>query len=394
MTNATVTTAGTTADQPELGRVAIAHLGLGLMLVSVFTWIEPPLNPRHGNGPGVAFLIAAIVSTLIALNVSRSTRSVRRSLYGAFAFASAVYLAAAVGIWTSNGGTDPQVTVAVAGAVGGFLALLLHFRRPSIGTVLALGFAAVALALGLVAERSTSDRSAAAAALFTIAVLFATGALLNLLRPAVTSGFVSVVTGLAAAAIVVAGDVDTGPTLLALAMMIAVNVAALRFRIPSIVVTLALGNSVVIALVAREWNAPNWYEVGPAAGGVIAFVLAANAEVKATEKLRLGGAYALCALLALGGANNLGITQPVWQDILAIAVLLGLAIAAARVGRLLITTFAVANLIVLAPARFAGSSASDRHLEEALVILLGLLLLVIASAGGARTDDASRTDEV
>jgi len=110
--------------------------------------------------------------------------------------------------------------------------------------------------------------------------------------------------------------------------MLIVNAAVLSLAVPSIVVAVALGDSLVIAAVANQWNAPNWYTVGPAAGGLIAFVIAVRAERKATTNLRLGGAYAICALLALLAAGDLSTSDSVLQDLLAVAVLLGLAIAA------------------------------------------------------------------
>jgi hypothetical protein len=363
----------------DLGRVALAHLGLGLALVSVFTWIEPAMHPRHSGVAGIPMLIAALVITAVAVRLESSAQPVLRSLWGALGFAAAAFLAGATGIWSEAAGASHALTVAIAALVAAALASLLQARRASIGTVLAMGFAAAFAVTGLVGDVSDVDRASFAAGLFIVAVLFAAGALTGTLRPTITAGFVAVVAGLAAAAIVVAGDVDVGPALLAVAMLLVVAVAILPVRVPSVIGALAVGEALVIALVAREWGADNWYAAGPAVGGVMAFVLAVRAERRSTVPLRMGGAYALSALLVVFGGEDLGVSHPAGQDIVGAVTLLVLAVAAAHAHRPLITAVAVLELVFLGAGRFAASSAGDRHVQEAIFIVVGLLVLVAAS---------------
>src|SRR5882724_6811342 len=100
-------------DTSELGRVAIAHLGVGLVLVSVFTWIEPVAQPRHTGLAGIPMLIASVVVGIAALRASTSRRVVVRSLYGLLAFGSAAFLGAATGIWANNSGAHFQLTAVI-----------------------------------------------------------------------------------------------------------------------------------------------------------------------------------------------------------------------------------------------------------------------------------------
>jgi hypothetical protein len=365
----------------DLRDVAFAHLGVAVALISLATAIEPVTHPRDTAWVGLPLLAVSVGCVVAIWRCLSSALPVALSLVGLLGFGAAAFLAGATSVWVRAAGASRPITLAVAGLVGGALAALLQWRRPATGTVLACGLGAIAVAVGLVGDRGGADRAAVAAALLIVAVPFAAGALTGWLAPAVPAAFVSLVAGGAAAIVMVAGDVEVQTRVLALLVLLLTVVATAPVGSPVLVTLMIPIVGATVALAGWWSQLSNWPAVGVVVGGLVGLVAAYSAERRSRVPLRMGFPYALATALVAFGSLDLAQSGSDGGLVLAIAadlVLLGVSVALRRV---FVLAVAVAALSMLAPDHFAQSSATARHLSEALLAVVGLVVAV----GSARS---------
>jgi len=152
---------------------------------------------------------------------------------------------------------------------------------------------------------------------------------------------------------------------------------------PGAVALLAFTGAATLSLVAVASDVDAGAAVGPAVAGALGALLATLQERAAfaagEDRPRLGGTYWVCAALTLIAAPILTSADAVVVDLLGIACLLVLLLAAAGARRLIAVAIAVVELVSAVPERLANGAAWGRYVVELGLVAAGVVIVVVAT---------------
>jgi len=181
----------------------------------------------------------------------------------------------------------------------------------------------------------------------------------------------------------VADDADAVDQVFALVLLVLLAVFALWRPAPGAVALLAFTGAAALSLVAVASDVDAGAAVGPAVAGALGALLATLQERAAfaagEERPRLGGTYWVCAALTLVAAPILTSADAVVVDLLGLACLLVLLLAAAGARRLIAVAIAIVELVSAVPERLANGAAWGRYVVELGLVAAGVVIVVVAT---------------
>jgi hypothetical protein len=361
---------------------ALAHLGVAFVAANLAA-VVVSLAGDNNAVAGVLFVPLAAVAFFVARTLRGAGSGVLSALWGFVAAITAAYAGTAVGLLVSGGGSSDAVAALLGALAALAVAFIQHLDQPATGTVAAICASAIVAPLAAVAIRDDSFRQQDAAVLLIVATIGAVLALTERLRPVQMTSFAAGAAGLAAAMTLVADDADALDQTLAFLLLVVLAVFALWRPAPGAAALLALAGAATLSLIAVASDVDAGPAVGPAVAGALGAMLAAMEErtalVGGGERPRLGGTYWVCAALTLIAAPMLTSADAIVVDLLGMACLLVLLLAAAGGRRLIAVAIAIIEIVSAVPERFANGEAWGRYVVELGLVAAGVVIVVIAT---------------
>ena len=375
---------------------ALAHLGVAFVAANLVA-VTVSATGQSAAAIGVVFIPLAIIGGVVGRVLRRATSAVLRGLWGFVAAITAAYAGTAIGLIISATGASDAVAALLGALAGLAVAIVAHLDQPATGTVAAIAASAIVVPLAAVSISSGSYRQHYAAVLAIVATIGAVLALTERLQPVQMTSFAAGAAGVAAAIILVADDADALDQTFAFVLLVLLSVFALWRPAPGAVALLAVAGAATLSLIAVASDVDNGAALGPAVAGALGALLTAMQERSALEagdeRPRLGGTYWVCAVLTLAAAPELTSANAVVVDLLGIACLLALLVAAAGGRRLIAVAIAIVELVSAVPERLANGAAWGRYVIEFGLVIAGVVIVIVATR--ARRDSAAAaTDPV
>jgi len=362
--------------------MALAHLGVAFVAANLSA-VTVSAAGDTSAAAGAVFFVLAGGAAVVARLVRGAGSAVLRGLWGFIAAISAVYAGAALGLIVSATGASDAVSALLGALAGLAVAIVHHLEQPATGTVAAIAASAIVAPLAAVAIGDNSPRQYDAAVLVIVAAIGAALALTDRLRPVPMTSFAAGAAGLAAAMTLVADDADALDQTMAFVLLVVLAVFALWRPAPGAAALLAFAGAATLSLIAVASDVDSGAAAGPAVAGALGAMLAAMQErtalAEGAERPRLGGTYWVCAALTLVAAPMLTSAEMVVVNLLGIACLVTLLIAAAGGRRLIAVAIAVVELVSAVPQRFANGQAWGRYVVELGLVVAGVVIVIIAT---------------